>query len=165
MCVQKSRQYQLFRSSPFFFFSVAICSVWVWQMALKAYHPWPHGLMHPALALDPSYMPLHKCFCFAVQEESKPQCQQEEGQPEGPATSWPLDPSWGDGDEEHGESTERCPIWTRLTHPVLPGPPTGRTQPIGKSDRQQEQPLRYFGGIMLKPFWFLKFVTQVFLLF
>lgn len=46
-----------FRSSPFFFFSVATCSVWVWQMALKAYHPCPHGLMHPALALDPPYMP------------------------------------------------------------------------------------------------------------
>lgn len=117
------------------------------------------------------HVPFHECFCYAVQEESESQCQQEEGQPEGPATSRPLDPSWGDGDEEHGESAERCPIWTRLTYPVLPGPPTGCTQPIRKSDWQQEQPLRYFRGIMLKRFLISQvcnpnnFLLLVFLLF
>lgn len=89
-------------------------------------------------------------FCLTAQEESEPQRQQEEGQPEGPASSRPLDPPWGDGDEEHGESAERRPVWARLAHPVLPGPPAGRTQPIRESDWQQEQPLRYLRGVMLK---------------
>lgn len=78
-----------------------------------------------------------------VQEESEPQRQQEEGQPEGPETSGPLDPPRRDGNEKHGKSPQRRPLWPRLANPVLPGPAAGCPQPIREPDRQQEQPLRY----------------------
>lgn len=82
-------------------------------------------------------------LCSCVQEESEPQRQQEEGQPEGPETSWPLDPPRRNGNEKHGKGPERRPLWPRLAHPVLPGPAAGCPQPIREPDRQQEQPLRY----------------------
>lgn len=46
-----------------------------------------------------------------VQEEGEPQRQQKKRQPEGPEASRPLDPPRGAGDEEHGESRQRGPLW------------------------------------------------------
>lgn len=109
---------------------IPVYRVMVTNISLPLFRTWPQ-----------TSSPL--CPSSSVQEESESQRQQEEGQPEGPATSRPLDPPRGDGDEEHGESSKCRSFWTWFTHPVVPGPPPGRTQPIREPDWQQEQPLRY----------------------
>lgn len=77
------------------------------------------------------------------QEAGEPQRWEEERQPEGAPAAGPVDPPRGDGDEEHGESSQRGPVRPRLAQPVLPGPPPRGPQPIREPDGQQEQPLRY----------------------
>lgn len=115
-----------FKGQPSGITSLPVCGVMFTYVNLSFCHTWP----------------LTRCPLFSMQEESEPQRQQEEGQPEGPAASRPLDPPRGDGDEKHGESPKCYSVRTRFTHPAMSGPPPGRTQPIREPDWQQEQPFR-----------------------